>query len=187
MIKVNLKLFDGNGQPKPATTPVKAAEKEAKAPVQAPAQAPAQAPIVDLDAVQKKIDDMLAKAQKAAEVIFAGAQEKADEIVNDASEKMKAAAPVPVDPSQEAKEKAEFERYMNELVPVYLFKDNNKYRDDVSVIVNGESILIQRGKHVSIKRKFAEALDNSQMQDAFAADHMTALEQQYKDKEPRLS
>lgn len=53
----------------------------------------------------------------------------------------------------------------NELVPFYLFRDNDKYKDDVFVAVNGESCLIQRGQHVMIKRKFAEVLLNSQDQD----------------------
>lgn len=59
--------------------------------------------------------------------------------------------------------------YMDELVPVFLFKDNGKYKDDVFVSVNGESCLIQRGQTVMIKRKFAEVLDNSQRQDRATA------------------
>ena len=65
-------------------------------------------------------------------------------------------------------EKAERERqkeYWNELVEVKLFKDNNKYKDDVFVSVNGDNCLIKRGERVKIKRKFAEVLDQSDMQD----------------------
>lgn len=55
--------------------------------------------------------------------------------------------------------------YMNEYVDVKLFKDNDKYKDDVFVSVNGETCLIKRGERVRIKRKFAEVLDESDFQD----------------------
>ena len=48
---------------------------------------------------------------------------------------------------------------------VKLFKDNNKYKDDVFVAVNGENCVIKRGERVKIKRKFAEVLDLSDRQD----------------------
>lgn len=65
-------------------------------------------------------------------------------------------------------EKAEREKrkeYWNELVEVKLFKDNNKYKDDVFVSVNGDNCLIKRGERVKIKRKFAEVLEQSDIQD----------------------
>lgn len=55
--------------------------------------------------------------------------------------------------------------YWNELVKVKLFRDNNKYKDDVFVSVNGENCVIKRGVEVLIKRKFAEVLDKSDLQD----------------------
>lgn len=55
--------------------------------------------------------------------------------------------------------------YMNEYVDVKLFKDNDRYKDDVFVSVNGETCLIKRGERVRIKRKFAEVLDESDFQD----------------------
>ena len=57
------------------------------------------------------------------------------------------------------------ENYYNELVEVRLFKDNDKYKDDVFVSVNGENCVIKRGVEVEIKRKFAAVLDNSDLQD----------------------
>lgn len=57
----------------------------------------------------------------------------------------------------------------DELVSVRMIKDNGKYKDDVFVAVNGESIQIQRGKTVSIKRKFADVLENSEIQAVTAA------------------
>ena len=52
-----------------------------------------------------------------------------------------------------------------ELVDIKLFKDAGKYKDDVFVGCNGETIAIKRGERVQIKRKFAEILDNSEHQD----------------------
>ena len=63
-------------------------------------------------------------------------------------------------------EEQERERqYMAEKVPIELFKDNGKYKDDVFVAVNGENCVIKRGERVQIKRKFAEVLDHSEHQD----------------------
>lgn len=78
-----------------------------------------------------------------------------------AEEKAKAA-------EAEAQAKAQRERdaaRMEELVEIKLFKDNGKYKDDVFVSVNGETIAIKRGERVKIKRKFAEVLENSDHQD----------------------
>lgn len=38
--------------------------------------------------------------------------------------------------------------YLEEYVPVRLFKDKEKYSDDVFVAVNGEGCLIRRGETV---------------------------------------
>ena len=52
-----------------------------------------------------------------------------------------------------------------ELVSVRLFKDGDKYKGDVFVAVNGQSVLIRRGERVAIKKKFAEVLEQSLDQD----------------------
>ena len=62
-------------------------------------------------------------------------------------------------------ERAAYEAYMNEEVEVKLFRDNDKYKDPVFVGCNGETIAIQRGERVKIRRKFAEILDHSELQD----------------------
>ena len=68
--------------------------------------------------------------------------------------------------SEERKREIEEDRAKGEeLVEIKLFKDTGKYKDDVFVAVNGESIAIKRGERVRIKRKFAEVLDNSEHQD----------------------
>ena len=62
-----------------------------------------------------------------------------------AEEKAKAA-------EAEAKAKAQREQdaaRMEELVEIKLFKDNGKYKDDVFVSVNGETIAIKRGDRIA--------------------------------------
>ena len=64
----------------------------------------------------------------------------------------------------------EYEKYLNEYISVKLFKDNDRYRDDVYVAVNGQNCIIKRGEWVKIKRKFALVLDASEIQDMKTAE-----------------
>ena len=64
-----------------------------------------------------------------------------------------------------AKALAEEEAYLNEYVDVKLFRDGDRYNDDVFVAVNGQNCIIKRGEWVKIKRKFALVLDQSEIQD----------------------
>lgn len=52
-----------------------------------------------------------------------------------------------------------------EEVEIMLFKDSNKYKGDVFVAVNGVGCRIQRGVPVKIKKKYADVLNQSMMQD----------------------
>ena len=73
--------------------------------------------------------------------------------------------------AEKAKAEAEkYERYLNEYISVKLFKDNDRYRDDVYVAVNGQNCVIKRGEWVKIKRKFALVLDASEIQDMKTAE-----------------
>ena len=65
---------------------------------------------------------------------------------------------------------SEYERYLNEYISVKLFKDNDRYKDDVYVAVNGQNCVIKRGEWVRIKRKFALVLDSSEIQDMKTAE-----------------
>lgn len=65
----------------------------------------------------------------------------------------------------EAKAMADAEAYLNEYVDVKLFRDSDRYSDDVYVAVNGQNCVIKRGEWVKIKRKFALVLDQSEIQD----------------------
>ena len=64
----------------------------------------------------------------------------------------------------------EYEKYLNEYISVKLFKDNDRYKDDVYVAVNGQNCIIKRGEWVKIKRKFALVLDASEIQDMKTAE-----------------
>lgn len=51
---------------------------------------------------------------------------------------------------------------------IRLYKDNDKYKDDVQVIVNGKVFIIQRGVDVEVPDFVAEVLDNAQKQAQYA-------------------
>lgn len=101
---------------------------------------------IDMEAVRAEIAKMLADAKA-----------EADKIVEEAKSSIKGKERGYMDEAKRAE--------MEEYVEVRLFKDNNKYKDDVVVGVNGEFCQIQRGVPVKIKRKFAEVLDSSSLQD----------------------
>ena len=62
------------------------------------------------------------------------------------------------------------EKWLNEYVEVKLFKDNEKYKDDVYVAINGNNCVIRRGVWTRIRRKFALLLDQSEIQDLRTAE-----------------
>lgn len=63
---------------------------------------------------------------------------------------------------------------LDEYVEIELFRDNDRYKDDVFVAVGGENCLIKRGEPVRIKRKLALALEQSRRQDLLAAEFIAA-------------
>ena len=102
----------------------------------------------------------LADISKQVEAMLAKAKEEAAKIVADAKASAKGEL---TEEQKKANEKRK--AYWKEPVEVKLFKDNNKYKDDVFVAVNGENCHIKRGERVMVKRKFADLLDKSDMQD----------------------
>ena len=78
--------------------------------------------------------------------------------------------------TQEAAQKNPLE----ELVTIRLFKDNERYRDDVFVSVNGRTFQIKRGVEVQVPRYVQEVLENSMSQDMVAAAMVDKLEAGYK-------
>ena len=112
----------------------------------------AKAESINLADMQAQMEAMLAETKKA--------KEEAEKLLADARASVKGELT-----EEQKKAKAEEEAYWNEPVKVKLFKDNNKYKDDVYVAVNGENCVIKRGLEVEVKRKFAHVLDNSSIQD----------------------
>ena len=73
--------------------------------------------------------------------------------------------------------------YLDELVAVKLFRDNDRYKDDVYVAVNGHNCVIKRGEWVKIKRKFAMVLDQSEIQDMKTAEMLEAEQSRFREAE----
>ena len=69
---------------------------------------------------------------------------------------------------------AEENARLDEYVEIELFRDGDRYKDDVFVAVGGENCLIKRGEPVRVKRKFALALEQSRRQDIAAAAFIAA-------------
>lgn len=76
--------------------------------------------------------------------------------------------------------------WLNERVPFYAFKDNDKYKDDIVVGVNGKNFIIQRGVEVMIPRYVKMLLDESTAQDVHAANVMAGFEEQHKKRAQEL-
>lgn len=114
-------------------------------------------------AAKKEQDDVMNDVQKQVADMLAQAKAEAQRIVNDA--KAAVEGKKTEEEAKKAEEAKKLADYMEEYVEVYLFKDNNKYKDDVFVAVNGENCVIKRGERVKVKRKFAEVLDHSAHQD----------------------
>lgn len=127
----------------------------------------------ELEAVKAQIAKMLEDAKAEAKAIVDNAREKANQIESGAP-KM-------------TKEELEMDDYWNQYVEIQLFKDGGKYKDDVYVAVNGENCIIQRGKPVKVKRKFAEVLRQSLEQDNNTADMIRELENSYEERKDLLN
>lgn len=69
---------------------------------------------------------------------------------------------------------------LNELVPFEAFKDNDKYKDDITVIVNGKIWRIKRGEEVMIPRYVYNVLKQSEKQDRAASNFAEAKQDAYK-------
>lgn len=67
------------------------------------------------------------------------------------------------------------EKFYDEPVSVMLIKDNSKYKDDVTVTVNGTNYQLQRGVNVSVPRKVALVLERSRKQELAAQAYMDSL------------
>ena len=115
------------------------------------------------DAASAEAERIIAQARAEADKIVADAKARAEEAVAEAETASPSRAQDPGD----------------ELVPIQLFKDGERYKDDVFVAVNGERVLIKRGERVMVKRKFADVLEQSIQQDTATASMMDRQSAEY--------
>ena len=127
----------------------------------------------ELEMIKAQIAKMLEDAKAEAEAIVSNAKEQAKAVAEGKNTM--------------SEEDRKTEEYWNEEVEIQLFKDSGKYKDDVYVAVNGQNCLIQRGKPVRVKRKFAEALKRSLQQDNETADMIRELESEYEKRTKELN
>lgn len=80
----------------------------------------------------------------------------------------------------------EAEKYLNEYVSIKLFRDNDKYRDDVYVAVNGKNCVIKRGEWVKVRRKFALVIDQSEIQDFKTAEFLESQQKKFEEANAAL-
>ena len=74
------------------------------------------------------------------------------------------------------------EDYLNEYVSIKLFRDNDKYKDDVYVAVNGKNCIIKRGEWVKVRRKFALVIDQSEIQDMKTAEFLESQRKKFEEE-----
>ena len=108
-------------------------------------------------------DEQLRSAELKIAEMLEQAQKEAQRIIDEAKAAVEGTKQAK-DEAISAEREAELARG-EELVEVKLFKDNDKYKEPVFVGCNGETVAIERGVKVKIKRKFAEILENSDKQD----------------------
>ena len=65
------------------------------------------------------------------------------------------------------------------LVRYKAFKDNDKYKDDITVIVNGKSWRIQRGVWVDLPQYVIDVIEQGNDQDLAAANYSQEQEDAY--------
>lgn len=68
---------------------------------------------------------------------------------------------------------------MNEKVPLKLFKDNGKYKDDLVVQLAGVAYQIKRGVNVMVPRTVYDIVRRSELQDQHTANMLDALQEKY--------
>ena len=86
--------------------------------------------------------------------------------------------------SEEEKMLRERKAYYDELVTINVFMDNDKYKDDLIVPVNGKTWQIRRGEDVRVPRYVAAVIENSMKQDKATTAKIRSMEQKY-EKESR--
>lgn len=116
------------------------------------------------------------EAAKTPEEILEEAKLEAAEIIEEA--KKKAAQ---IGGKNEADEIALANAEGEKPVTIKLFKDNDKYKDDVQVAVNGKMYVIQRGVPVTVPQKVAWALEAQARQDEKTAAMIERKEREFEE------
>ena len=73
------------------------------------------------------------------------------------------------------------------MVSFYAFKDDDKYKDDIVVGLNGRMYRIQRGKHVRIPKAVYQIIRRSMAQDAATAEMLEQKGREYEAVKAQLS
>ena len=60
-------------------------------------------------------------------------------------------------------------------VRIRLFRDNNEYKEDLFVAVNGHSFLIKRGVEVEVPDYIADVIKNAEAQQNRALEYMASV------------
>lgn len=80
---------------------------------------------------------------------------------------------------EKTEEQKKLKAYYDELVTINLFLDNDKYKDDMIVAMNGKVWQIKRGEDVQVPRYVAKIIENSMKQDRATALKIRELEEKY--------
>jgi hypothetical protein len=120
-------------------------------------------PMTDSEAREKELQEALEKMKAERDALLKEVE----------ASKEKKKEPV-------AKPNADYDpAYWNERVPYELFYDGDRYKDDVSVMVNGKRFLIQRGKKVMIPRYVVHVLENQAKQMKASAEYNRKLQDEF--------
>jgi len=131
------------------------------------------------EVLDKKLDEMTPEELKA---YVADLQNKNEKLESAENERKKQAEAEAAEASGMTPEK-----WLDELVSFQAFKDNDHYKDDIVVWINGNRLQIPRGKLVMIPRKYYLAMSDAERQGNLAADVQIGYEEEYEGKiKPRF-
>lgn len=128
---------------------------------------------VSTDSVKAPDSELLAKLNEII-AINEKLREENESLKETAKEKAQTAGSDTVD---EVKQAA-IDR-MHEKVPVKLFKDNGKYKDDLVVQLAGVAYQIKRGITVEVPRAIYDIIRRSELQDQHTANMLETLQEEY--------
>ena len=116
---------------------------------------------IDYSQINARIEEMLKNAEA-----------KANAIIENAKAKAQSGGHIPYEKRPDVM--AEIKRGEEE-VSVRLFKDTDKYKDDVYVSVGSDNVLIKRGVDVNIKRKYRNVIEQAKKQNMDAMSYIESL------------